>query len=255
MRDSRALELPGVDTVINTAHNVPLDIFAFGGWPLFVSYIAIIAITAIAIVMHSITVKIYDRIFVALVTAWICYQLQSIISINQIGLGFWGWLLSGAIISYVRIARNELSVKPNEYTRQPYRTKPTNSNIISVGVVAGLGMLLGALISVPPLSSDMRWVNARKTSDAAQVELTLKAGYLNPNNSQKYFMTVELFEQSKLFDLSHKYALEAVRFNPDSYDCWKLLSLLRNTSDAEKNEALQNMKRLDPLNPNLKNTQ
>jgi len=255
MRDPRALELPGVDTVINTAHNVPLDIFAFGGWPLFVSYIAITAITAIAIVKHSITVKIYDRIFVALVTAWICYQLQSIISINQIGLGFWGWLLSGAIICYVRIARNELRVKPNEYTRQPYRTKSTNSNIISVGIVAGLGMLLGALISVPPLSSDMRWVNARKTSDAAQVELTLKAGYLNPNNSQKYFMTVELFEQSKLFDLSHKYALEAVRFNPDSYDCWKLLSLLRNTSDAEKNEALQNMKRLDPLNPNLKNTQ
>ena len=38
MRDAHALELPGVNTVVNAAHNVPIDIFAFGGWPLFIAY-------------------------------------------------------------------------------------------------------------------------------------------------------------------------------------------------------------------------
>jgi hypothetical protein len=251
MRDPRALELPGVDTVINTAHNVPLDIFAFGGWPLFLSYLAIIAITLVAIVKYSLKLKTYDRIFTGLVVAWVCYQLQSIISINQIGLGFWGWLLSGAILSYVGIARNEHGAEPSESSGKRNRAKQKTSNPISVGLVAGIGMLVGALISVPPLSSDMKWVSARKTSDALKLEQTLKSGYLNPNNSRKYFMTIELFEQSGIYNLSHKYALEAVKFNPDSYDGWKLLSLLRDTSATEKLEALENMKRLDPLNPNL----
>lgn len=251
MRDPRALELPGVDTVINTAHNVPLDIFAFGGWPLFLSYLALLGITLVTIIRYSIKLKSYDRVFVALVVAWICYQLQSIISINQIGLGFWGWLLSGALLSYTRILKNELNTKPSELSRRSINSKSRNSSVISVGLIAGIGMMVGALVSVPPLSSDMKWVSARKTSDAAQLEQALQARYLNPNNSQKYFMTIELFEQSGLFDTSHKFALEAVRFNPDSYDGWKLLSLLRKTNELEKVKALENMKRLDPLNPNL----
>ena len=44
MRDPHALELPGVNTVVNAAHNVPIDIFAFGGWPLFVTYLFIMGI-------------------------------------------------------------------------------------------------------------------------------------------------------------------------------------------------------------------
>lgn len=251
MRDPNALELPGVDTVVNAAHNVPLDIFAFGGWPLLLSYLAIIVITLISIFKYSIKLKSYDRIFIGLVVAWACYQIQSVISINQIGLGFWGWVLSGAILSYIRNTKIEQISAPSESSRKQNRAKQKNSNPISVGLVVGIGMLVGALISVPPLSSDMKWVSARKISDALQLEQTLKTGYLNPSNSQKYFMTVQLFEQSGIYNLSHKYALEAVKFNPDSYDSWRLLSLLRNTSDAEKLDALENMKRLDPLNPNL----
>jgi hypothetical protein len=68
-------------------------------------------------------------------------------------------------------------------------------------------------------------------------------------------MSIQVFEQSKLWDLSHKYALEATKFNPDNYDAWKLLSLLKNTTENEKIEALSNMRRLDPLNPELKITQ
>jgi len=49
-RDSHALELPGVNTVVNAAHNVPLDMFAFGGWPLLLTYISIMGLAAHAAV-------------------------------------------------------------------------------------------------------------------------------------------------------------------------------------------------------------
>jgi hypothetical protein len=122
-------------------------------------------------------------------------------------------------------------------------------------MVSGIGMLIGALVAVPPLSSDMRWVTAKASTDAAQFEASLTPSYLNPSNSQKYFMTIQIFEQSQLWELSHRYALEATQFNPDAYDLWKLLSLLKNTTDDEKMEAQINMRRLDPLNPELKNSQ
>jgi hypothetical protein len=63
---------------------------------------------------------------------------------------------------------------------------------------------------------------------------------------------VQIFENSNLHDLAHKYALEAIEFNPDYFDAWRLLSLLENTSAEEKQLALTNMRRLDPSNPDLK---
>lgn len=254
MRDPHALELPGIDTVINTAHNVPLDIFAFGGWPLFICYLILIAYVSWKIIIHSMRFPNYDPVFVALVVAWFGYQLQSIISINQIGLGFWGWLLSGAILSYVIVSKQGETVSPMGTGLRGRKSTGTSNNPVSVGMVSGIGMLVGALIAVPPLSSDMRWMTARKSADAAQFEASLTPSYLNPLNNQKFFMTIQIFEQSQLWELSHKYAVESVKFNPDSYDAWKLLSLLKNTSEIEKVEALKNMRRLDPLNPNLQST-
>lgn len=251
MRDMHALELPGVDTVINTAHNVPLDIFAFGGWPLFICYLFLVAYLCWKIVNHIVRFQNYDPIFVALVVAWVGYQIQSIISINQIGLGFWGWLLSGTILSYLNQFKQNEIANPQASGPRIRKAARTSNDPISVGMVSGIGMLAGALIAVPPLSSDMRWMTARNSANAIQLEASLTPGYLNPSNNQKYFMTIQIFEQSQLWEVSHKYALQAVKFNPDSYDLWKLLSLLKNTSEIEKVEALKNMKRLDPLNPSL----
>jgi O-antigen ligase len=96
-RDLQALILPGPSTTTNAAHNVPFDVFAFGGWPLFLSYLGVLALSIIAIIKVSLRNRRYDAIFVTLTTAWVCYQLQSIISINQIGLAVWGWLFGGAL--------------------------------------------------------------------------------------------------------------------------------------------------------------
>jgi hypothetical protein len=255
MRDSRALELPGVDTVINAAHNVPLDMLAFGGWPLFVSYLALVAITAVKSIQFASRSKAYDQVFIALFSVWICYQLQSIISINQIGLGFWGWLLSGALLSYAQLSKIESSSDATEKLKLDKKVKQKHSQVLSTNLVAGVSMTLGALIAVPPLASDMKWVDAQLSRDSVKFEATLKPGYLNPQNVQKYIMTIQIFEQSNLTDLSHKYALEAVAFNPNSYDVWEIFSLLRNTTKEEKELALLNMRRLDPLNPNLKISQ
>jgi hypothetical protein len=255
MRDQRALELPGIDTVINAAHNVPLDILAFGGWPLFVTYLALISITAFSSIGFIVKVKEYDFVFIALFAAWVCYQVQSTISINQIGIGFWGWLLSGALLSYAHLGKKELNGDDTEKPSPAKKSKQENQPVFSCNLVAGVSMIIGALIAVPPLASDMKWMSAQLSRDSLQLEATLVPSYLNPQNNQKYLMTIQLFEQSALHDLSHKFALEAIAFNPDSFDAWQSLTILRNSTEEEKKQAFLNMRRLDPLNPNLKNSQ
>jgi len=85
------------------------------------------------------------------------------------------------------------------------------------------------------------------------LEETMNASYFNPPNSMKYLQNIQTLEQSNLPELSRKYALEATKWNPDTFDFWKALYSIKDSTESEKALALQNMKRLDPLNPELTN--
>ena len=256
LRDTQALVLPGPNTVTNAAHNVPFDVFAFGGWPLFISYLGILSLSVIAIIKVTRRNRRYDAVFVTLTTAWACYQLQSIISINQIGLAIWGWLFGGALIAY------EVATRPKKDSENPETVKGKSApgrnakgkqgeTIFSSTLLAGIGAVIGLLIAVPPYSADAKWRSALISQNAQKVEEALVPGYLNPQNSSKYLNAVQLLESSKLYDSAYKYALVAVDFNPNNFDSWKVLYLITKSTPEDKARALENMKRLDPNNPNV----
>ena len=255
-RDTQALILPGPNTTTNAAHNVPFDVFAFGGWPLFVSYLGILTLSVIAIVKVTRRNRQYDAVFVTLTTAWACYQLQSIISINQIGLAVWGWLFGGALIAYEIATRPKKNSEGTEAVKgksSPGRSAKgkQNETIFSSTLLAGIGAVVGLLIAVPPYSADAKWRSALASQNAQKVEEALVPGYLNPQNSYKYANAVQLLEESKLFDLALKYAQIGIEFNPDNFDSWKVMYLISKSSPEQKALALENMKRLDPNNPNV----
>jgi hypothetical protein len=254
-RDTQALILPGPETVTNAAHNVPFDVFAFGGWPLFISYLGILALSVIAIIKVTLRTRAYDPIFVTLTTAWVCYQLQSIISINQIGLAVWGWLFGGALIAYEIATRpaGDSDESTNSTAPKGRRVvkKKQSETIFSSTLIAGIGAVVGLLLASPPYSADAKWRSATTSQNAGLVEEALKPGYLNPENSSKYASASQLFEGSKLYDLAYKYAKIGVEFNPDSFDAWRVLYLVSKSTPEEKALALENMKRLDPNNPNV----
>ena len=253
-RDVQALIFPGPNVITNAAHNVPFDVFAFGGWPLFLSYIALLLLTVVAIIKVTIRARAYDGVFVTLTTAWLCYQLQSVISINQIGLAIWGWLFGGALIAYeiaTRPAENATDEKASPGKSRRVVRKKQSEAIFSSTLVAGVGAVVGLLIAVPPYSADAKWRSALTSQNAQTLEEALVPGYLNPQNSYKYANVVQLMENSKLHDLAYKYAQIGVQFNPDNFDAWKVFYFIKNSSAAEKAEALAQMKRLDPNNPNV----
>jgi hypothetical protein len=251
-RRESALILPGVDTVTNAAHNVYLDIFAFGGWPLFISYMLLVLLSVISIVNFTRRNRKFDPIFVGLTSVWVCYQLQSTISINQIGLAVWGWAFGASIIAYERNDRSrsraEEPVSKLDRSKNIRSKRAAREPVISTGLLAGLSAVMGMLITVPPLSADIRLRSAQISQNANRIEALLIPGYLSPLNTFVLNNIVGVFESNGLADKAHSAGLKAVKFNPDSYDAWRNITLLSKSTDAEKEMAISNMKRLDPYN-------
>jgi hypothetical protein len=231
-----------------------IDFFASGGFPLLLSYLALISLGVVSIIRVTKRRKKYDRVFVALTSVWLCYEVQSFISINQIGLAIWGWVFTGLLIAYERSSRSDRVQDSSKSKTERPRSK-SKARVLTPQLVAGIGTIVGLLIALPPLSADSRWFNATSSHDAAKVEAALAPSLFNPADSYKYAQAVALFQGSNLPDLAHKYALIAVKFNPDYSDAWKQLYVLTNSSVAEKATALSNMKRLDPKNPDVTATQ
>ena len=247
--ESAATVLPGPKVTTNASHNVVIDFFAYGGWPLLLAYLAMLTLAAIAIVRVLRRTKSYNPTFVAMVAAWTCYQVQSLISINQIGLAIWGWLLTGALIAY-EFATRTVAIEDKPAPVLKVKSKQsTSSGVISPQLVAGIAAVVGVLIAVPPMAADTKWRSALDSQDLAKVMAALEPGYLNPSDSQRMAQAVQLLASSNLLDQAHDIALKGVIFNPDFFDAWRVLYFLPNSTDTEKAQALENMKRLDPRNP------
>jgi hypothetical protein len=251
LRDDQALINPGPNTTTNAAHNVILDQFAYGGWPMLLAYLAVFPLVILAIFKVSLRSREFDFAFIALAVAWICYQVQSVISINQIGLAIWGWILGGSLIAYEKVTRPSQDSEIKQSTPNGRRVKSKQSAGISPLMTGILGAVVGLLIAVPPFSSDSNWNSALKSGDLNKIENSLQISYLNPQNSNRYVLLFQLLEANKLYDLSYKYAKIATEFNPQSFDAWQLLYYSQKSTPAEKAKAKDNLLKLDPLNSNI----
>lgn len=103
VRSVSSIQLKGIDGYCDTAHNVLLDLTVNGGILLLISYLAINLITLKSIVSLLRNFNSSQTICLPLILMWISYQIQSLISINQVGLAALGWILSGAIIDLINI--------------------------------------------------------------------------------------------------------------------------------------------------------
>jgi O-antigen ligase len=244
------VDMPGVNIMSNVSHNVVIDFFASGGWPLLLSYIAILILGIRSIIRITKRSRSFNPIFVAMAATWMCYQVQSFISINQIGLTIWGWVLTGALISYDKFSISSPGI--NSVTTIKSKSIRSNTdNPVTSTLVASIGFALGIFIAAPAFNAETTWQSANQSRNLENVKKALVPTFMNPASSYKYAQAVGLLQDSNLLDLAHQYAVEATVFNPDYFDGWKQLYYLQNATAEEKNEAIKNMTRLDPLNPDV----
>ena len=239
-------------SVSNAAHNVYLDIASSGGFPLIAIYLAILAMVIASIAKVVKRNDGFDVYFVALVGAWIAYQTQAFISINQIGLAIWGWVLSGLIIGYeinTRVSETEQSVplkRKQLAGKGKIAVQPLSSRAV-ISVFAGV--LIGALIAMPLFLANSRFYAAIKANDIKAVE---SAGNQRPHDQRRMFMLAGIFRNANLDAKAIRVLKEATAEYPDSYDLWNLWLTIPTASAGDIATAKAQLKRLDPFNPDLK---
>jgi hypothetical protein len=110
-RESQYSLTYGFDITSNNAHSVPIQMFATGGIFFGVSYLLLMGIVLIA-GYKGIRNSAGDKrlIISTLFAGWLVYQAQSLISIDNLGISVWGWLLSGFIIGLsIHVNRTNLN--------------------------------------------------------------------------------------------------------------------------------------------------
>lgn len=141
-REVEYVQRYGFNITSTNAHSVPLQILATSGIVAFTAYLCItfIILKSSLKQLKKLEGK-NDLYFVnAIFAAWISYQAQSIISIDQIGLGIWGWVLGGILIS----SADELSKKTEP--KLGYENLKSHKNLKLMQSLSSSLLLLAFLI-------------------------------------------------------------------------------------------------------------
>lgn len=89
-----------VDHHVDAPHNVPLAMFAGGGFLLGLAYLAVVAVTAYAL-LRALRRSEGERLLLvgAMGGAWFAYQVQSLVSIDEPALAATHWVLAGGVVT------------------------------------------------------------------------------------------------------------------------------------------------------------
>ena len=248
-RRSRTIEATlrrGPEVTSNAAHNVFLDFSAFGGLPLVLMYMALmvlVMISAIKVIKRS---QGFNAGFVGLVAGWLAFQAQSIISINQIGLALWGWVLSGLIIGYEINTRGVEQVKERKSGNKVVKTVDLSAGTVVAMLV---GLIIGVLVGMPPYVASAKYKGALETSNPTVIQA---AAYIWPLDPSRMIQVSRTLNENKLESQGLEVALDATKKFPENYSVWATLNAMNSATMEQKAQALTQMKRLDPLNPDLK---
>ena len=224
------------NSFVDSAHNVFLDISSGGGFPLLLIYITLLVMVLMSarkVIKRS---TAFDYNFAALFAAWVGYTAQSVISIQQIGIAIWGWVLAGAIIGYEINSRKDQPVK---------LANRDASEVLAVSA----GLIIGLIISLPPFIADAQFRSTVLKGEITKIESALQRW---PQNVSNMNFASDLFRKGGFPDQALNMARKAVALNPRNFEAWQQIFLSQNAPEAERKEALIKMREMDPFNSTLK---
>jgi hypothetical protein len=218
----------------NASHNIFLDYLSGGGTVLALGYLLLVAMTFKAVLRVFRNSRIDDPIL-GVALAWVLYQVQSFVSIGQIGLSVLGWILSGLLLGFnkanIEIGQSKLALKSDP----------------KFFVFSFIGALLSFGVSMPPTVVDAQWKNAVVSQDGERI---FKLAKTWPYETTRLIKASEAFSQAGYDYKSLSLIRFAVNFNQESLRAWQMLGDHPESTLDEKRLAQLQVKRLaSPINP------
>lgn len=186
----------GYEITSDNAHNVFIHIFSTAG--IFAGFTYLLLLFVILFCGIKAITKSHGReliLVIGLFAAWIAYHAQSLISIDNVGLTIWGWVLGGAIIGvYCSSDTETLQVDQS-------RTSGTKTNLdfLKQRVISSMIVLILVIFCSFPYQTERKLFETINLYNSNSQEQT--ANFMN-----------SLSELSNLNLLEPAYNLRAVQF-------------------------------------------
>jgi hypothetical protein len=178
----------GFQLTSSNAHNTFIQFFATGGIFLGITYLALNLFVLHRAIIGIKNLKGNQRLYlVGILSAWISFHAQSLVSIDNIGISIWGWVLAGSIIGL------SLSADTLERENEFYLKKKRNDINILQALISGASSILVLSLVV---------LLYRGESNSYQGGVTLN---LQDEGSRTYFRDLQLkVINTPLNDLTYK---------------------------------------------------
>jgi len=221
------------DVMTDSAHNIFIDHFANGGIILGIIFIAI-HFLVLRSIFRIVKRGSINLITLGLICAWVGFFSQEFISISQIGLAVWGWLISGLVIGL------DLNQSPLAGLDKSKKEKVLSA---SASLRFFIGLFVGLILGIMPLISDAKFYSALKSS--SEVKLSEAAGTFGAT-AKTQLRIITIFQDNGLFAKSLLLADSLVQKDSEVYEAWALIYSNPNSSKDRKAVAMRNMQRLEP---------
>jgi O-antigen ligase len=249
-RDKEYLLRFGSEITSTNAHNVFLQHYATGGFFVGTAYITLMMVIFLKGVKLAKNTKGNEReILLVLLSAWIGFQAQSVISIDNLSLGIWGWVLSGAIVG--------LSVNGSVEMNSVNKAVPLAKNkinliqpIVSIVVMVPILVISVQLHRLETNTYSLVSVSQIKSEQNKEIALDLSNRIFdNPFADPAYEMQAALilvdFDE---IDLSHSKILELSKNDVRNTEYLQWLSMFE-ASKQNLNQATYYREKIALLDP------
>ena len=239
-------------TQSNSAHSIFLDLGSGGGFPLYLINISLAVLTFIVGVKYLMRNKDFNWAFAAIFGAWIAYEAQSVISINQLGVGVWGWTLMGLIVGMEFNSRSKpTEALTNNQNRGRIVRKTKEKSLVSSPQMLSLavGLAFGLMIALPNFAADRNYRAATATADA---QTLVDAALAQPEDLVRTLMAANALAASNINDRALALARHVVEESPNYHAAWQLIYRLEPVGSPAFIEAMAKLNELNPKVPPLK---
>jgi len=235
----------------NTAHNIALDLGSGGGWPLLLAYLSLNLLVVFSVWTSYKKGLFHSPFYCAATCAWFAYQVQAQVSINQIGVGIWGWVLAGIVIGYSKINVDSFKVKNCKYyfwkellVRNSKSSRVEISRVPASASLAGaIFMIVGFTLAFLPFRADFQARQAINSGDLSKM-LSLSN---DPTVSSFFLTQVSQIAANNNFPNESKAVSEIlIRRYPRNFYAWTQRLQAPLYSDLERNSAKARIRELDP---------
>jgi tetratricopeptide (TPR) repeat protein len=253
----------GPELMTNNAHSTPFQLGATLGVPFFLLYVGLQIYVIIRFIKAFKTPTASAKPLLGLFAIWVAFQLQSLISLDQLGLSIWGWVLGAAIIGLSfegQSAEEQPQVKgPKKTERGKANAKEVPPAFLKPGIA--IGAILGFLIALLPMRADLAMKAAMespwsqedegsKQSRLANLTVAIKSLEHDPTYVSQAI--TEVYKMGKI-DEGLALAKEGAALHPESFDSQFMVvdMLEQNERWAEALPYRKLTTELDPMNWNV----